>query len=51
MLASPHAGSDWRFKEQDAFPDTTAMVVCDRPYAYSCRNGEGVKRRCSQREV
>ena len=38
VFSSPHADSDFKFKEQDLFPNTTMLVVCDRPYVYSCQN-------------
>mmetsp|Transcript_39621 Transcript_39621/g.84382 ORF Transcript_39621/g.84382 Transcript_39621/m.84382 type:complete len:267 (+) Transcript_39621:87-887(+) len=38
VMASPHAASDWRFTEQARFPNETMLVVCDRPYVYSCQN-------------
>ena len=38
VMASPHAMSDWRFTEQRLFGNVTTLVVCDRPYVYSCQN-------------
>ena len=39
MFASPHAASDYHFKEEREFPrGETMLVVCDRPYVYSCQN-------------
>tara|TARA_B110001452_G_scaffold72825_1_gene58907 strand:+ start:1099 stop:1797 length:699 start_codon:yes stop_codon:yes gene_type:complete len=38
VLSSPHAASDFRFKEQEQYPDTPLVVVCDRPFVYSCQN-------------
>ena len=38
VMASPHAASDYRFAEQARFPNETMLVVCDRPYVYSCQN-------------
>ena len=38
VFSSPHAASDFRFKEQNSFPNTTMLIACDRPYVYSCQN-------------
>ena len=38
VVASPHAASDYRFHEQAQYPDETMIVVCDRPYVYSCQH-------------
>ena len=38
VFSSPHAASDFRFKEQEQYPDTPLVVVCDRPFVYSCQN-------------
>ncbi|KAL1520549.1 hypothetical protein AB1Y20_022125 [Prymnesium parvum] len=39
VFASPHAGSNSHFKEEALFPrQQTMLVVCDRPYVYSCQN-------------
>lgn len=39
MFASPHAKSDFNFHEEKKFPfNQTKLVVCDRPYVYSCQN-------------
>lgn len=38
VFSSPHAASDWSFKEQQLYPNTTVLVVCDRPFVYSCQN-------------
>jgi len=38
VMASPHAASDYHFAEQARFPNETMLVVCDRPYVYSCQN-------------
>ena len=39
MFASPHAASDYHFHEEKKFPKSqTTLVVCDRPYVYSCQN-------------
>ena len=38
LFSSPHAASDYSFHEERAFPNQTLLVLCDRPYVYSCQN-------------
>lgn len=39
VFASPHAASDYHFHEERQFPRAqTMLVLCDRPYIYSCQN-------------
>lgn len=38
VFASPHAASDYRFHEEQQYPNQTLMALCDRPYVYSCQN-------------
>ena len=38
LFSSPHAASDYGFHEERAYPNQTMLVLCDRPYVYSCQN-------------
>lgn len=38
LFSSPHAASDFSFHEERMYPNQTMLVLCDRPYVYSCQN-------------
>lgn len=38
LFSSPHAASDFSFHEERSYPNQTMLVVCDRPFVYSCQN-------------
>ena len=38
LFSSPHASSDFSFHEERLYPNQTTLVLCDRPFVYSCQN-------------
>lgn len=51
VVASPHAASGWSFKEEQIFPNTTFLVLCDRPFVYSCQHVLFANRKPNWHEV
>ena len=45
LFSSPHASSDYSFHEERQYPNQTMLVLCDRPYVYSCQNVMFAKRK------